>query len=84
MALTSLASVAVAACFAVEPVHGSAAELVHAAEEMSVESAAVIAVTAAVKVIAVRVSRSVASANEVPASVCETQGNGVMSRPGCR
>ena len=30
--LTSLASVAVAACFAVEPVRGSAAELVHAAE----------------------------------------------------
>ena len=30
--LTSLASVAVAACSTVEPVHGSAAELVHAAE----------------------------------------------------
>ena len=30
--LTSLASVAVAACFAVEPVRGSAVELVHAAE----------------------------------------------------
>ena len=30
--LRSLASVAVAACFAVEPVSGSAAELVHAAE----------------------------------------------------
>ena len=30
--LASLASVAVAACFAVEPVCGSAAELVHAAE----------------------------------------------------
>ena len=32
VALTSLASVAVAACFAVEPVRGSAVELVHAAE----------------------------------------------------
>ena len=32
VALTSLASVTVASCFAVEPVHGSAAELVHAAE----------------------------------------------------
>ena len=32
VALSSLASVAVAACFAVEPVQGSAAELVHAAE----------------------------------------------------
>ena len=30
--LTSLASVAVAACFAVEPVRGSAVELAHAAE----------------------------------------------------
>ena len=30
--LTSLASVAVATCFAVEPGHGSAVELVHAAE----------------------------------------------------
>ena len=32
MVLKSLVSVAVAACFAVEPVRGSAAELVHAAE----------------------------------------------------
>ena len=32
VALRSLASVAVAACFAVEPAHGSAVELVHAAE----------------------------------------------------
>ena len=32
VALTSLANVAVDACFAVEPVHGSAVELVHAAE----------------------------------------------------
>ena len=30
--LTSLANVAVAACFAMEAVHGSAVELVHAAE----------------------------------------------------
>ena len=32
VALTSLASVAVAACFAVEPVRASAVELVHVAE----------------------------------------------------
>ena len=32
VALTSLASVSVAACFAVEPVCGSAAEFVHATE----------------------------------------------------
>ena len=45
--LTSLARVAVAACFAVEPVRGSAAELVH----VSVESAGM----NAVKVFAVHV-----------------------------
>ena len=44
---------------------------------------AVNAVTAAVEVIAVRVYMSVASADVGPASVCETQGNSVTSRPGC-
>ena len=52
-AAASAASVTAAACFAVERVRGSTAELVHAAEWMSVESAAVNAVTAAVKVLAV-------------------------------
>ena len=54
-AAASAASVAVAACFAVKCVHGSAAELVHVAEWMPVESAAVNAVTAAVKPLAVHV-----------------------------
>ena len=54
-AAASAASVAVAACFAAECVCGSAAELVHAAESMSVESSAVNAVTAAVKVLALHV-----------------------------
>ena len=50
---------------------------------MSVESAAVNAVTAAVKVLAVCVLMSVASANVGPAPVCETQGNGMTSKPCC-
>ena len=54
-AAASAASIAVAACFAVERVCGSAAEMVHAAEWMSVESAAVNAVTAGVKALGVRV-----------------------------
>ena len=51
---------------------------------MSVKSAAVTTVIAAVQVLAVRVYKSVASADVVPASVCETLGNGVTSRLGCR
>ena len=51
----STAIVAVAACFALDRVCRNAAGLVHEADWMSVESAAVNAVTAAVKVLVVHV-----------------------------